>query len=71
MPGAACRRTLTVCISTVQWKAFEGYEQFYRQLVAALRDGCPPPVDPDDAVITLRIIEAALLSARSHTVVPV
>jgi predicted dehydrogenase len=46
-----------------------GYDQFYRQLAAALRDGGPPPVDPTDAVATLRVIEAAWLSAASSRVV--
>jgi predicted dehydrogenase len=46
-----------------------GYEQFYGQLTTALRDGGPPPVNPMDAIATLRVIEAARLSARSHAVV--
>jgi predicted dehydrogenase len=46
-----------------------GYDQFYRQLVAALSDGSPPPVDVEDAVATLRVIEAAQNSDASHTVV--
>jgi scyllo-inositol 2-dehydrogenase (NADP+) len=35
------------------------YQQFYAGVVAALRDGKPPPVDPEDAVAGLEIIEAA------------
>ena len=35
------------------------WPRFYAPLVRALRDGDPPPVDPHDAVATLRIIEAA------------
>ncbi|HJY41172.1 MAG TPA: Gfo/Idh/MocA family oxidoreductase [Steroidobacteraceae bacterium] len=35
------------------------YLQFYAGVVAALRDGAPPPVDPEDAVAGLEIIEAA------------
>jgi len=35
------------------------YQQFYAGVVAALRDGAPPPVDPEDAVAGLEIIEAA------------
>jgi predicted dehydrogenase len=46
-----------------------GYDQFYRQLVEALRDGSPPPVDVEDAVAGLRVIEAAQRSARWRTVV--
>jgi predicted dehydrogenase len=45
-----------------------GYDQFYRQLVSALEQGAPVPVDPEDAVATLRVIEAAQRSATSHTV---
>jgi predicted dehydrogenase len=46
-----------------------GYDQFYCQLVNALRAGGPPPVDAEDAVLVLRVIEAAQRSARSRTVV--
>jgi predicted dehydrogenase len=46
-----------------------GYDQFYRQLVRALRDGGPPPVDIEDAVAGLRVIEAAQRSASLRTVV--
>ena len=35
------------------------YRGFYRGVVASLRDGAPPPVDPNDAVATLEIIETA------------
>jgi predicted dehydrogenase len=35
------------------------YQQFYAGVVAALRDGAPPPVDPEDAVAGLEIIELA------------
>ena len=34
------------------------YEDFYAGVAAALRDGLPMPVDPEDAVATLEIIEA-------------
>jgi predicted dehydrogenase len=34
------------------------YEQYYVQLAAALAAGTPPPVDPEDAVAVLEIIEA-------------
>jgi scyllo-inositol 2-dehydrogenase (NADP+) len=39
------------------------YECFYRGVVAAMRDGVPPPVEPDEAVAVLEVIEAA---RRSH-----
>jgi predicted dehydrogenase len=45
------------------------YPQFYRALVEALRDGAPLPVDPEDAVATLTIIEAARRSALTSQVV--
>lgn len=37
---------------------------FYREVAAAILDGAPPPVDPADAVMGLRIIESARRSAR-------
>lgn len=39
------------------------YPRFYAGVVASLRDGAPPPVDPDDAVAGLEIIAAARRSA--------
>jgi predicted dehydrogenase len=40
------------------------YGGFYAGVVAALRDGAPPPVDPMDAVRTLAVLDAARASAR-------
>jgi len=40
------------------------YQQFYAGVVAALRDGAPAPVDPEDAVAGLEIIEVA----RRHVI---
>jgi predicted dehydrogenase len=45
------------------------YPEFYRGVAASLRDGAPPPVDPEDSVAVLEIIEAALESARTGRVV--
>jgi scyllo-inositol 2-dehydrogenase (NADP+) len=45
------------------------WPRFYALLVRALRDGGPPPVDPHDAVATLRVLEAARRSAASREVV--
>ena len=45
------------------------YEQFYALLRDALITGGLPPVDPADAVATLRIIEAARQSARDGSVI--
>lgn len=45
------------------------YEQFYALLRDALVSDAPPPVDPADAVSTLRVIEAAQRSARAGEVV--
>jgi scyllo-inositol 2-dehydrogenase (NADP+) len=41
------------------------YQQFYAGVVAALRDGAPPPVDPEDAVAGLEIIEVARSQAEA------
>lgn len=38
------------------------YSEFYRLLETAVRDGAPPPVDPRDAVKTMRVIETAIES---------
>jgi scyllo-inositol 2-dehydrogenase (NADP+) len=46
------------------------YERFYAGVRDALRNGAPVPVDPWDAVLGLRIIEAARLSAGRGAVVP-
>jgi predicted dehydrogenase len=45
------------------------YLDFYRGVAAALRDGAPPPVDPEDAIEALAVIEAARLSAAQRIVV--
>jgi scyllo-inositol 2-dehydrogenase (NADP+) len=45
------------------------YETFYTQLRDALVSSGKPPVAPADAVATLRVIEAARMSAQKHTVV--
>jgi predicted dehydrogenase len=45
------------------------WPRFYALLVRALRDGGPPPVDPRDAVATLRVLEAARRSAARREVV--
>jgi len=42
---------------------------FYTLLRDALRNGGPPPVDPRDAVETLRVLEAARRAAREHRIV--
>jgi predicted dehydrogenase len=39
------------------------YRRFYELIVPWLRDGAPPPVNPDDAVVVLELIEAARASA--------
>jgi predicted dehydrogenase len=45
------------------------WPRFYALLVGALRDGGPPPVDPRDAVATLRILDHARRSAEDGAVV--
>jgi predicted dehydrogenase len=45
------------------------YQRFYEGVVACLRDGAPPPVEPDDAVDAIAVLEAAVLSATRGQVV--
>jgi predicted dehydrogenase len=45
------------------------YQDFYRGLVASLRDGAPPPVGPQDAVSGLEVLEAARASTGEGKVV--
>ena len=45
------------------------YPAYYAGVAAALRAGAPPPVDPEDAVAALTVIEAAQRSAEERTVV--
>jgi predicted dehydrogenase len=42
------------------------YERYYALLREALVAGGPTPVDPNDALLTLYIIEAAQESARQN-----
>ena len=42
------------------------YQQFYAGVVTALTSGAPPPVDPQDAVAGLEIIEACLTSQQNN-----
>lgn len=44
------------------------YESYYSGVAEALRSGGPPPVEAADSVAGLRVIEAALVSARNGTV---
>jgi scyllo-inositol 2-dehydrogenase (NADP+) len=45
------------------------YRRFYAGLADAIRHGAPPPVNPRDAVASLRVLEAARRSAHEHKVV--
>jgi len=45
------------------------YQDFYAGMVRCLRDGAPPPVDPQDAVLGLEIIAAARRSAAEKRIV--
>lgn len=45
------------------------WSDFYRGVEAMLRDGAPPPVDPDEAVAVLEVLDAARRSAREGVVV--
>jgi predicted dehydrogenase len=45
------------------------YQRFYELTIPWLRDGAPPPVNPDDAVIVLELIEAARASSSERRVI--
>jgi predicted dehydrogenase len=45
------------------------WPRFYTRLVAALCEGGPPPVDPRDAVATLRVLEQARRSAETQATI--
>jgi predicted dehydrogenase len=45
------------------------YQRFYELAVPWLRDGAPAPVDPDDAVAVLQLIEAARASSAGGRVI--
>ncbi len=45
------------------------YPAFYAQVASALIDGAPMPVDPRDALTTLRIIEAARTASNERRIV--
>ena len=47
------------------------YEMFYARVAAAVRGEGALPVEPEDAVVTATVIEAALLSARERSAVPI
>ena len=42
------------------------YGRFYEGVVASLRDGAPPPVEPADALVTLEVIDAARAADRGR-----
>ena len=45
------------------------YERFYEGVVAWLRDGAPPPVDPLDSLACMRVLDAARRGAQTHSVI--
>jgi predicted dehydrogenase len=45
------------------------YQRFYDGVAGALRDDAPPPVDPDQVVAALEVLDAARLAARERRVV--
>ncbi len=47
------------------------YPALYRDLVAAIRAGAPPPATPQEAAVVLEVIEAAFVSWREGRVVRV
>ena len=46
------------------------YPRFYEDVVRALREDGPPPVDPDGVVAQLAVLDGARLAARQRRVVP-
>jgi len=51
-------------------RAAGGHPDFYRAVEAWVRGSGPVPVDPADAVVTARVLDAARVSAREHRAVP-
>ena len=45
------------------------YQRFYEGMLAALREGAPPPVDPEAVVSGLEVLDAARASASERRVV--
>ncbi len=45
------------------------YQRFYEGVVSWLRDGAPPPVDPQDSLACLRVLDAARRSAQTRSVI--
>lgn len=45
------------------------YQRFYEGVSLALREGAPPPVDPDTVITGLEILDAARISAREQRIV--
>ena len=45
------------------------YQRFYEGVAAALHEGAPPPVDPDEVLVALEVLDAARASARGRCVV--
>lgn len=46
-----------------------GYQRFYEGVVLALRESAPPPVDADEVVAELEVLDAARESARERRVI--
>jgi scyllo-inositol 2-dehydrogenase (NADP+) len=46
-----------------------GYQRFYEEVVLALREGAPPPVDPDTVISGVEALDAARISAHEQRVV--
>jgi predicted dehydrogenase len=47
------------------------YQDFYAAVVAWVRDGAPPPVDPADSLAGLRVLDAARMAAQTRSVADV
>jgi predicted dehydrogenase len=64
-PGVHRGRLVTGDVSVPVPSERGDWSQFYARLATALRDAGPPPVDPADAVATLRVLEHARESAAT------
>ncbi|MBO0867196.1 MAG: Gfo/Idh/MocA family oxidoreductase [Micromonosporaceae bacterium] len=71
-PAAAAAQTMNL-VRGAQREAVRpepgGWDRFYPEVLAALGAGTPMPVDPEDAVRVLRILDAARVSARENRLV--
>lgn len=67
IPGSRVHSSLTIDDCEIPSGVPRGrYEDYYRGVVASLRSGAVAPVNPDDAVYTMTLLEAARRSSESR-----